>query len=109
MDRAGNCFRPPGAEAIAAGLKPGTVLDGEIVFNLHFKKHLFLVFDVLCNEGRPCAQDAFEVRNNLISTVIKQKCESIEYTAAERPLWIIRKKFWRKTELKQLLKLMVSE
>jgi hypothetical protein len=108
VDRSGTFFRPPGAEAIAAGLKIGTVLDGEIVFNLHLKKHIFLVFDILCNEGQPCGQLPFEVRMNLIATSIMAKCGHINYKSPEQPLWIIRKKFWPKRELKNLLKLMVT-
>ena len=107
VDRAGNFFRPPGAEAIAAGLKVGTVLDGEIVFNLHFRKQLFLVFDVLCNEGQPCAHLPFGERTALIASSIMTKCGHIDYKAAERPLWIIRKKFYPKKDLKQLLRFMV--
>lgn len=28
-------------------LPPGSVLDGELVFNLHLRKHVFMVFDAL--------------------------------------------------------------
>jgi hypothetical protein len=107
VDRAGNQFRPPGADAIAVGLKAGTVLDGEIVFNLHFQKSVFLVFDVLCNEGQPCAHLPFEERTALITGPVMARVGRINYQAPEGPLWIIRKKFWPKKDLKNLLKLMV--
>lgn len=107
VDRAGNQFRPPGADAIAVGLKAGTVLDGEIVFNLHFQKSVFLVFDVLCNEGQPCAHLPFEERTALITGPVMARVGRINYQAPEGPLWIIRKKFWPKKDLKSLLKLMV--
>jgi hypothetical protein len=112
VDRAGNYFRPSGAEAIARALRPGTVLDGEIVFNLHYRKHVFLVFDVLANEGEACSQLPFESRLSLISSFIFKKLGGIDFSlnkaTGESPLWIIRKVFRRKHELKDLMKLMVN-
>jgi len=107
VDRAGNHFRPPGADAIAKGLKAGTVLDGEIVFNLRYERNIFLVFDILCNEGQPCAQLPFEERSALIAGPVMARVGGIDYKSPEEPLWIIRKKFWPKKELKTLMKLMV--
>lgn len=107
VDRAGNLFHPPGADAIAKGLKAGTVLDGEIVFNMRYERSIFLVFDILCNEGQPCAQLPFERRSALIAGPVMARVGTIDYKSPEEPLWIIRKKFWPKKELKTLLKLMV--
>ena len=107
VDRAGNYFRPPGAELIGSGLKAGTVLDGEIVFNLKHKRHVFLVFDIICNEYKPCAQLSFSARTGIIKDNIMKKCGDINYSSQESPLWIIRKKFWPKKDLKELLAFMV--
>lgn len=113
VDRAGSLFRPPGAEAIAAGLKTGTVLDGEIVFNLHYRFSVFLVFDILSNEGESCAHLPFASRMEMIRGAIMSKCGKIDYSShssaqTERPMWIIRKKFWPKKDIKQLISHLVS-
>lgn len=109
VDRAGNLFRPRGAEALAAGLRAGTVLDGEIVFNLHYQRQIFLVFDLLADEGRPCAQLPFEERYRLIETFVMARVSTVRPSqdASDRPMSIIRKKFWSKKDLKELLKKMV--
>lgn len=109
VDRAGNFFSPPGAEVIATGLKVGTVLDGEIVFNLKYEKNIFLVFDVLSDEGRPCGQLPFKDRTHLIATTLMARVGKIDYKSPLKPLWIIRKKFWPKEELRSLLSLMVRK
>jgi len=40
-----------GRDVGGLGLAPGTVLDGEVVFNLHLRKHVFMVFDCLAVGG----------------------------------------------------------
>jgi hypothetical protein len=83
------------------------VLDGEIVFNIKCKRNIFLVFDVLCNDGQPCAQLPFESRLSLISGSgnVMAKCARIRYKPGdEEPIWIIRKIFRPKNDLKELLK-----
>lgn len=104
FDRAKNIFRFRGSCEVGSALGQGTVLDGELVFNLKFKTHAFLVFDVLLWQGLSQLQKPFLDRLNLIKDVIlanySKNIEKLLHrsSSAARPINLIRKTFVRKEE-----------
>lgn len=76
IDRARTVERLEGSDVLGAALQLGTILDGELVFNLSHGRHVFLVFDVLCYGGRKLYEKPFSerlqvLRNDVIPTVNK--------------------------------------
>jgi hypothetical protein len=107
VDRSMVMFRMPGANVIGRCLGVGTVLDGELVWNLSFKKHVFLVFDVLAVDGRSKCAMPFRERIALVRSEIMRRCaaylDSAPVPGAEEPTYLIRKDFLPKSEIRSLL------
>lgn len=104
---------------MGACLALGSILDGEMVFNLEFRENVFLVFDVLAWRGASYMQQPFGVRKALIqSEVLPQYeagIENLYHSSSDsssgattagldpHPLKLIRKVFLDKSELRVLL------
>ena len=64
----GSCPLPPPLHfpfpvlqaTLAQPLPLGTVLDGEVVYNLHFRRRVFMVFDILAVGRAPGAGEGGE-------------------------------------------------
>lgn len=95
-------FEFVGCQFIGAVLGPRTVLDGELVYNLSMKTHVFLVFDVLATSKRSYVHDLFHRRVDLIYEVLERYNSA--YTTAPPHLNLVRKVFFDKSELSTLLK-----
>lgn len=116
------CF-PHGAAAIGAALGLGTILDGELVYNISLRRSVYVVFDVLsCAIGMdthapgrpsqapkvfPCCQLPFSERLRILSHKIMPRYESTSRPPAHTPL--IWKIFWSKEQFTDLLANIRSE
>lgn len=112
VDRSTTMYRFRECELVGHVLGPGTVLDGELVFNRSFKENVFLVFDVLVWRGTPLVEDDFQLRHDLIRTDILPAFEDGIRHASKgndlggstiAPLRLIRKAFVSSRELSTLL------
>jgi non-ribosomal peptide synthetase component E (peptide arylation enzyme) len=72
-----NLYSIPSGDIIGQALKVGTVLDGELVVNLSRNRPVFLVFDVLCNEGVNVSQFLFDRRLAILNNEVMKKCGAI--------------------------------
>ena len=77
MDRAPTFKLPLGASEIGRHLGLGTVLDGELVYNMTIKKEVFLIFDVLSIDGEICAHEPFERRLQIMKERIEPRLRSL--------------------------------
>jgi hypothetical protein len=126
MDRAPTFKLPLGANEIGRHLGLGTVLDGELVYNMTSKREVFLIFDVLAIDGEICAHEPFEKRLQLLKDRIEPRLQSMLAAAATIntasppggpsgtvtgiPMMnLVRKLFWLKTDFKVLLSLIKHE
>jgi hypothetical protein len=129
MDRAPTFKLPLGAAEIGRHLGIGTVLDGELVYNMTIKKEVFLIFDILSVDGEVCAHEPFERRLQIIKERIEPRLRSLfasplppsasssssSSSSAPPPpppppvLTLVRKLFWHKSEFKTLLDLIKYE
>ena len=118
MDRSPKLYLPDGAAEIGRALGIGTVLDGEVVFNLSSKKSVFLMFDVLAIDGSPCSQWNFEQRLECLRGALSQRITALTSSQSQTkhqnqhhptPLRVIEKKFVVKSDLQRLLDMMHDE
>lgn len=72
-----NIYSVPFGDIIGQALRVGTVLDGELVFNLSLHRSVFLVFDVIANEGVNVSQFLFERRLAILNNEVMKKCALI--------------------------------
>lgn len=105
MDRGKALFKINGCAAIGAALKPGMVLDGELVLHRTLQQTIFLIFDVLAIDGNPCVHLPFSQRNRLIDEVVMPRYLQAFPTssAALGTTPLVRKRFVDKTRLPDLL------
>lgn len=115
MDRANQMVLMNGAFTVGAALGVGTVLDGEIVHNLSFKKTVFLVFDVLSIDNNFVYQRPFRDRLELIRSDVMSRCKNYierhwqDAEGPDTPTMLIRKDFVPKTDLASLVGKLVFE
>jgi hypothetical protein len=109
LDRSKNVFSFRGSSAVGAALGVGTVLDGELVFNLKFNEHAFLVFDALLWKEQSLLERPFKQRLDLLQREILHLYSSnITRTlgssiATVKPINLVRKVFVHKSEGLQIL------
>lgn len=107
MDRSPKLYLPVGAADIGSALGIGTVVDGEIVVNLHTKQSVFLIFDVLSLDGSPCSQLPFEQRLDSLQGPLSSRIASLtarqQQQPDQQPLRLVEKRFVPKSELRSLL------
>jgi hypothetical protein len=93
------------------GLPAGTVLDGEVVFNLTLQRHVFMVFDVL---SLGYAAPAGGGSGCLVHLPWRQRVSQLPLAAlaatqtASHPLPLGAKTFWPASKVDQLFKHMVA-
>jgi hypothetical protein len=121
MDRAPTFKLPLGASEIGRHLGLGTVLDGELVYNMTSKKEVFLIFDVLSIDGEICAHEPFERRLQLLKERIEPRLQAmLSASSSSTPtgappgtgipiMNLVLKLFWLKTDFKVLLSLIKHE
>mmetsp|Transcript_13537 Transcript_13537/g.20314 ORF Transcript_13537/g.20314 Transcript_13537/m.20314 type:complete len:704 (+) Transcript_13537:1725-3836(+) len=108
LDRAKAVFKFKGSAEVGQSLGYGTVLDGELVFNLKFKEFAFLVFDTLLWAKESQLSKPFKDRLELIrNVVLRQYANNIGRFMAipgkAKPINLIRKTFVHKEEGLHLL------
>lgn len=110
MDRALSTTKLAGGEAIGAALKVGTILDGELVYNLTMKTKVFMVFDVLALDGEPYIEKPFRERLKCINTTLAVRFSSIPTASAHSnsasptaPTMLVAKAFVEKKQLTSLI------
>jgi hypothetical protein len=109
MDRANQMVLLNGAFVVGAALRVGTVLDGELVHNLSFKKTVFLVFDVLALDNAFVYQRPFRERLELIRSDVMSRCKSYierhwkDAEGPDTPTMLIRKDFVPKADIGSLV------
>ncbi len=75
MDRSLNCFKVDCDAELAGAICKGTVLDGELVHNLHTNRPVFMVFDILAYGDMSLTQRNFQDR----FSVVTEKVHSTYY------------------------------
>ena len=97
----------------------GTVLDGELVYNISFKRTVFLIFDVISIDEKTLTKLPFEKRLDALNTEIMNRCSMIQTlflqyqksnpntntssATSTYPLEIIRKQYYKKPDINQLI------
>ena len=103
LDRSKNIFSFRGSSAVGAALGMGTVLDGELVFNLKYKEHAFLVFDALLWKEHTQLEKSFKQRLDLVQEILQQYSTNLTRmpgisSAPVRPVNLVRKIFVHKSD-----------
>lgn len=112
MNRAKELFTVPGSAAIGSCLGSGTVLDGELVWNLTLRRHVFLVFDALLLPGVAghCHLRAFSERLRLVQEEVLPRLAELRAGPGEpEPVLLVRKVFSDKGQISALLGRIRSE
>ena len=115
LDQSKVVHRMRGAHHIGSALGVGTVLDGELVFNRTFKQTMFLVFDVLMVGDRAELHKPFSHRVAVVETDVMQRINThmgrLQLAAddKDKPTMVIRKVFYKKRDLSQLIGKMTFE
>lgn len=99
MDRARTVERLEGSERIGATLREGTILDGELVFNLSHGRHIFLVFDILCHGEKKLWEKPFTERLKILRSEIIPEVNKIPFDSCTP---IIMKTFHDKRKIADL-------
>jgi hypothetical protein len=110
MDRSKAILKLHGCYEIGEALKVGTILDGELVYNIdkQVNKTVFLVFDVLALDGEPLVSQAFERREDVLRRVVMNRCNVYVDNADrawranhqyQRPTMLIRKNYVDKSKV----------
>lgn len=102
---------------IIASVKPGAVLDGEVVVHRKLKRPIFIVFDVLANSSNePVLQQPFERRLHYLKSAsfVKEGVNVDVFNPSSVPnlsvaLPLVRKNFVKRVELDRLLSFVVEE
>eukprot|EP00970_Alexandrium_tamarense_P011846 scaffold2578_cov197-Alexandrium_tamarense.AAC.12 len=102
---------------ILLAVKPGAILDGEVVVHRKLRRPIFIVFDVLANSAsEPILQLPFEqrLRHLKAASFVKSGVgidvfKSSAVTDPNIPLPLVRKNFVKRVELDQLLSYVVEE
>lgn len=106
VNRSNEIFELKGSHLLGFHLRKGTVLDGELVFNLHHRFHMFLAFDVLAVDGTQRANLIFEKRLELLEGIVKSRIEGYlkaNGSAGGSGIIVNRKKYSRKCDISILL------
>eukprot|EP01039_Chlorochromonas_danica_P002294 gene2294-2513_t len=105
FDRARTAFTFPGSELLPRAIGEGTLLDGELVYNLQRKKSVFMVFDVLMYKGQSYVDHPFAERLAVITqSIIPNYNSFIQQHASEKDsIQLLSKKFVKKAEINVLL------
>lgn len=111
MDRSKTFFTLPCSKVLGKLLKSGTILDGEIVFNLTQKKSVFLVFDILSWNNVSLINHKFATRIDFVNKTVvpyynnhlKLHINDETNTDTSEVLLIIKKRFLFKQDIGQLL------
>lgn len=115
MDRSGELILMQGAGVIGRALGVGTVLDGEMVFNLSWQLNVFLVFDVLALDVDSKVSLPFRHRIDLVKTDVMPRCKDYinqhwnTRNNAGSPTILVRKDFLPKQDMQLLLAKVVEE
>lgn len=104
MNRAKQLFAVPGGQAIAENLRPGTVVDGEFVFNRTMQRYVFLMFDVLAIDGKSVVTLPFAERLQIINSQLNSRLSFYsQYSQNNMPLLLIRKIYYSKSDISVVL------
>jgi hypothetical protein len=101
-DRAKSIERLEGSGLIGTALRQGTVLDGELVFNLSKGVFIFLVFDVLCDSGEVVTQRPFRERLLILTKDVLPRCRHLQQIGPSCTP-IVGKSFFDKRRVAELL------
>ncbi len=72
VDRSLNCFKVDCDAALADAICKGTVLDGELVHNLHTNRPVFMVFDILAYGEISLTQHNFQDRFSVVTEKVRR-------------------------------------
>lgn len=111
VDRSGSIYRAPGSKRLGYYLGVNTIVDGEIVFNRSYRRPMFLIFDILAMEGKSYLSKPFNLRLHALNGSVNERIETYLTKNASDPncLLALRKKYFRKNELGNLLRWMTVE
>jgi mRNA guanylyltransferase len=102
MNRKCELFKIPDGSVIGTALRVGTLLDGELVYNLSMRHQLFLVFDALADMGEPFVRRPFRDRIARVEGPIMQRLAAV-YHHQQPQLMLVRKVFVPKVAIGELL------
>ena len=112
MDRSMAMFTFPGADGLAHALPPGTILDGELVFNRLTSSYVFLVFDALfwgmdALVPLPFSQRLLAIHQKVLPAYEQAKASGTLPAGKHLPL--VGKKFFRRMHIGRLFDRVAEE
>ena len=109
------CIYLLGCQILGSILQEDTILDGEFVYHIQLKRHVFLIFDILAVNGRSLIGDLFSIRLDCINKDVYPKLEPYmtgvySRAAAVKDHLIVNKKvYFEKSNIGDLLSCIHSQ